>query len=162
MMMSASIDGFFPEAARLANSRGTTLLLVNCVANSRRYHADVARLFILFLIALLPLRGWTAERMVFAMDTSPVAVWSQGGDVTMSEDCALHMGMDTGTAHHESAAGHGANHKGCESCQLCMPLVALDAAVVLAVATLPEAAPAPHIGNFVSADPARDVKPPIS
>ena len=80
----------------------------------------------------------------------------------MSEDCALHMGMDIGAPHTELAAGHGTDHKGCESCQLCMPLVALDAAVVLAVATLPEAVPVPRIGNFVSADPARDVKPPIS
>jgi hypothetical protein len=43
-----------------------------------------------------------------------------------------------------------------------MPLVALDAAVVVPLAALPEAAPAPRIGHFVSADPARDVKPPIS
>ncbi len=119
---------------------------------------------ILFLIVLLPLRGWTAERMVFAMDATPVAVLSQGVDAAMSEDCALHMdmGMSMGTAHHESAAGHGTDHKGCESCQLCMPLVALDTAVVLALATLPELVPVPRIGNFVSADPARDVKPPIS
>jgi hypothetical protein len=162
MMKSASIEGFFPEATRLSNSYRTTLLSVNCIANSRRYHSGVARIFILFLIALLPLRGWTAERMVFAMDTVPVAVSLQAVDVAMSEDCALHMGMDAGTAHHESAAGHGADHKGCESCQLCMPLVALDAAAVLAVATMPEAVPVPRIGNFVSADPARDVKPPIS
>ena len=120
----------------------------------------MARIFILFLIVLLPLRGWTAERMVFAMDTTPVTVLSQGVNAAMSEDCALHMGM--GAAHHEAAAGHGADHKGCESCQLCMPLVALEAAAVLAVATLPESVPVPRIGNFVSADPARDVKPPIS
>jgi hypothetical protein len=138
------------------------LFSVNCLANSRRYHLGVARLFILFLIALLPLRGWTAERMVFAMDTSPVAVSSHGGDAAMSEDCALHMGMDIGAAHHETSPGHGSDHKGCESCQLCMPLVALDAATVLAAATMPEAVPAARIGNFVSADPARDVKPPIS
>jgi hypothetical protein len=142
------------------------LLLVNCVANGRRYHAAVARLFILFLIALLPLRGWTAERMVFAMDTSPVSVSSHGVDVAMSEECALHMGIalgiDLGSAHHDLAAGHGTDHKSCESCQLCMPLVALDAATVLVTAMLPDAVPVPRISNFASADPARDVKPPIS
>jgi len=122
----------------------------------------MARLFILFLIVLLPLRGWTAERMVFAMDTSPAVVSSHGGDAAMSEDCALHMGMDSSAAHLEPTAGHGTDHKGCESCQLCMPLVALDAATVLAAATMPEAVPVPRIGKFVSADPARDVKPPIS
>jgi hypothetical protein len=43
-----------------------------------------------------------------------------------------------------------------------MPLVALDAATVLATAMLPDAVPVPRISNFASADPARDVKPPIS
>jgi hypothetical protein len=40
--------------------------------------------------------------------------------------------------------------------------VALDAVMVLAAAAMPEAVPAPHSSNFVSADAARDVKPPIS
>ena len=151
---------------RLAIYCSLTLLLVNCVANGRRYHAAVARLFILFLIALLPLRGWTAERMVFAMDTSPVSVSSHGMKSAMSEECALHMGMelgiDLGSAHHEATTGHGTDHKSCQSCQLCMPLVALDAPIVLATAALSDAVPVPRINNFVSADPARDVKPPIS
>ncbi len=120
----------------------------------------MARLFILFLIVLLPLRGWTAERMVFAMDTAPIAALSQGAEAAMPDDCALHRAMDS--AHHEPASGHGADHKGCESCQLCMPLVALDPAVVVAVAAMPAAVPVPRSSNFVSADPARDVKPPIS
>jgi hypothetical protein len=152
--------GFFLEDARLANSRGPVLLSVNCNAMSRRYHASVARFFILFLIALLPLRGWTAERMVFAIDATPVVALSQSEQAAMPEDCALHL--HTGSVHQESAAGHGADHKGCESCQLCMPLVALDAVVVLAVAAMPDAVPVPRSSNFASADPARDVKPPIS
>jgi hypothetical protein len=129
-------------------------------AISRRYHAAVARLFILFLIALLPLRGWTAERMVFAMDAAPVVAMSQDVDAAMPKDCALHMHVDS--ARHGSAAGHGADHKGCESCQLCMPLVALDAAEVLAAASLPAAVPSPCNSRFVSADAAPGIKPPIS
>ena len=120
----------------------------------------MARFFILFLIALLPLRGWTAERMVFAMDVAPVVALSHGVDAAMPEECALHMEM--ASAHHESAPGHHSDHKGCESCQLCMPLVALDADLVLAVAVNPEAKPLPRNSDFASADPARDVKPPIS
>ncbi len=97
--------------------------------------------------------------MVFAMDAAPVAV-SQGVDAGMSEECALHMKV--ASAHHEPEAGHHADHKGCESCQLCMPLVALDAEPVLAIAANPGAMPLARISHFVSADPARDVKPPIS
>ena len=129
------------------------------MANSRRYHGAVARFFILFLIALLPLRGWTAERMVFAMDAAPVAV-SQGVDAAMHEECALHLEM--ASAHHDAETAHHSDHKGCESCQLCMPLVGLDADLVLAVAAAPKAVPLTRTSHFVSADPARDVKPPIS
>lgn len=119
----------------------------------------MARFFILFLIALLPLRGWTAERMVFAMDAAPVAL-SLSVDAGMSEECALHMEM--ASAHQASEPAHHSDHKGCESCQLCMPLVALAADLVVAVAANPEAVPVTRNRHFVSADPARDVKPPIS
>ena len=129
------------------------------MADSRRYHARVARLFLLFLIALLPLRGWTAERMAFAVDTAPVVV-SQGVNASMPEECALHM--KRASAHHEPEAGNYSGHKGCESCQLCMPLVTRDAEPVLAVAANPGAVPLSRISHFASADPARDVKPPIS
>jgi hypothetical protein len=137
------------------------LLNVNGNAMSRRYHADVARLFILFLIALLPLRGWTAERMVFAMEGgAPLAAVSQPADSGMSEDCALHMQMATG--HHASSESSAPVHKGCQSCQLCMPLAALDSPVVLALVASPQALPLMRSSRFVSADAARDVKPPIS
>jgi hypothetical protein len=43
-----------------------------------------------------------------------------------------------------------------------MPLVALDAGDVALAAAMPEAVPVPRIGKFVSADSARDAKPPIS
>ena len=121
----------------------------------------MARLFILFLIALLPLRGWTAERMVFAMESgAPVAALSQPADTGMGEECALHMQMASG--HHASGESHAPVHKGCQSCQLCMPLAALDSPVVLAIAASPQALPRTRSSRFVSADPAHDVKPPIS
>jgi hypothetical protein len=128
---------------------------------SRRYHVSVTRLFILFLIVLLPLRGWTAERMVFAMEGSaPQALVSLAADTGMSEECALHMQMASG--HHASGESHAPVHKGCQSCQLCMPLAALASPVVSAIAASPQALPLTRSSRFVSADPARDVKPPIS
>jgi hypothetical protein len=141
------------------------LLPVNCIAKSRRYHSRMARLFILFLIALLPLRGWTAERMVFQMERG-TAVSAQAHDLgnavygAMPADCALHMQM--ASVPHEDAASQTPDHKGCESCQLCMPLAALAAPAVLCIAANPQAQPATRSSRFVSADPARDVKPPIS
>ena len=141
--------------------QGSTLLLVNCNAKHRRYHPIMARLFILFLIALLPLRGWTAERMVFEMEAgAPLAAVSQAAGAGMGEECALHMQM--ASSHHQSGESHAPAHKGCHSCQLCMPLAALASPLVLAVAASPQVLPITRSSRFVSADPAHDVKPPIS
>jgi hypothetical protein len=128
---------------------------------SRRYHASVARFFIIFLIALLPLRGWTVERMAFAVDGgAPLVALSALVDAGMGEECAQHMQLASG--HHASGESAAPAHKGCQACQLCMPLVALDSPVVLAVAASPQTLPITRSCCFVSADPAHDVKPPIS
>lgn len=123
----------------------------------------MARLFILFLIALLPLRGWTAERMVFQMDhgTTAMAVSAESSslDAAMSEDCALHMQM---AAPHGPDHDHTTGHSGCQACQLCMPLAALDNALMVALTPFPQAVPVPRTSHFASADTARQAKPPIS
>ena len=119
----------------------------------------MARLFILFLIVLLPLRGWTAERM--AMEGgAPLAV-SQSVDTGMSEECALHM-HTAQSGHDHGGQAQAPVHKGCQSCQLCMPLAGLHSPVVLALAAIPQTLPLMRSSRFVSADPAHDVKPPIS
>jgi hypothetical protein len=124
----------------------------------------MARFFILFLIALLPLRGWSTKQMVMQMNhgAAPMALALNAGDA-MSQDCAQHMQPEAlASAHPATDASHGTDHKTCESCQLCMPLVALHAPVVLVLAAGPQVLPHMHSSRFVSADPARDVKPPIS
>ena len=120
----------------------------------------MARLFILFLIALLPLRGWTAERMVFQMDHgTTVATMSNDSDAAMSEDCALHMQM---AAQHGTGHDNTTGHNGCQACQLCMPLAALDNAAIVPFAPFPHVVPVPRTRHFASADTARQAKPPIS
>ena len=126
----------------------------------------MSRLFILFLIALLPLRGWTAERMVVQMDHGAARVQLPGAIAAMSAECALHMQMVQQTsaraqAAQPDAAAH-ASHGGCQNCQLCMPLAALDSATPLAALPQPKALPLGGSSRFVSADPARNAKPPIS
>jgi hypothetical protein len=128
---------------------------------SRRYHASVARFFILFLIVLLPLRGWTTERMAFAMvGGMPLAAVSQSAATGMGEECTLHK--QVASDHHPVGEPHAPVHKGCQSCQLCMPLAAPDAPTVLAATANPQVLPPTRSNRFVSADPAQDVKPPIS
>jgi hypothetical protein len=130
-------------------------------AAGRRYHPAMSRLFLLFLIVLLPLRGWTSERMGFAMGAgAPRAVLSQAVDTGNSEECALHMQRAAG--HHPGDESSASLHQGCHSCQLCMPLAALNAPTVLAAVANPQVLPRARSSRFVSADPVLGVKPPIS
>jgi hypothetical protein len=128
----------------------------------------MARLFILLLIALLPLRGMALDRMVFQMQNDGSATsLAQGAGTGMSEDCALHM-QATSTAH---GAGSGADadtdlgtqqHKGCQSCQLCMPVAALYASAIAAIKPVPHSVPMLRTTAFASAESTRLAKPPIS
>lgn len=127
----------------------------------------MARFLVLLLIALLPLRGWTAERMVYTM-SAPGVVHTQDSvqsdDVAMPSDCA---GMHGDAGDHTAASGHDAHasssgHEGCNFCQLCMPLAALDAVQAVAVHHVPHARPLSIHRTFDSAESARSVKPPIS
>jgi hypothetical protein len=125
------------------------------------------RLFILFLIALLPLRGWTMERMAFDMGSAQkVALSATAGtaEQEMGADCPMHLQAASAASAATDLHGDAPSpqHKGCQSCQLCMPLAALDAPTVLVPAANPQMLPPTGSSRFVSADRARDAKPPIS
>ncbi|WP_342618510.1 hypothetical protein [Rhodoferax sp. GW822-FHT02A01] len=119
----------------------------------------MSRLLILFLIALLPLRGWTAQRMVLDMN-APAVVVSMQQQSGMSEDCALQMQM-AALSHGDQDPG-ATQHAGCQSCDICMPLAALDEAPEMALKPIPHAVPVRQPGTFESAEPTRYTKPPIS
>ena len=106
----------------------------------------VARFIVLILIALLPLRGWSAVDMSVKMAAAET--------VAMPDDCPM-MSMNSTTDDDKA-------HTGCQSCQLCMTLVAQDVPGI----SLPEPAPlslalAPT-AHYASADISTDSKPPIS
>ena len=123
----------------------------------------MARFFILLLVVLLPLRGWTAERMVLQMQAgSPAVAQAEALDHAMPPDCALHMHMAQAASPQGTPHAAGADHKSCQSCQLCMPLATLQADAPLALAAMPQALPRAHSSRFASADAALGVKPPIS
>jgi hypothetical protein len=140
------------------------LLSVNSNALSWRYHVCMARLFILFLIALLPLRGWSTERMVMHSDhAEALTAQSHHAGETMSQDCAQHMQTESKASGQTATdTSDGQIHKTCEFCQLCMPLAYLAAPVVLTLTASPQVLPRMHSSRFVSADLAQGVKPPIS
>ena len=122
--------------------------------------AVMSRLFILFLIALLPLRGWTSERMLMPAGS---AASVQAHAHAMAADCALHMQMAPAAHDHaQGDASHGVQHKGCQNCQLCMPLAAMGCQAVLAGVQQSQTVLARPACTFASADAARHAKPPIS
>jgi hypothetical protein len=135
------------------------LLWADCAVKAGAIIQVMTRFFIMFLIALLPLRGWSVQNMVMQMGAPSVA--SQTAEPAMGEDCALHMQQSA-----EGEAGHTAHpkpdHKGCQNCQLCMPLAALQTFGGLALTTSAQTVPLMGSSHFVSADRARDAKPPIS
>jgi len=129
----------------------------------------MSRFIVLLLIALLPLRGWTVERMAVAEGAQAVAAVHHGplaGPQDMPADCAMHMQAALSdqaafaTPAHEAPADDA--HKGCQACQLCMPLATPAGPCPLSLAQAHQAIPRAGVVAFASAEPARYAKPPIS
>ena len=113
--------------------------------------ALVSRFFILLLIVLLPLRGWNADLMGTQMAAN---------QAVMSADCPMMAGMQAST--HDSTHDDSEAQRSCQSCQLCMPLIALESLTIDTFTVKPQAPQAHHLARFVSAELVRAVKPPIS
>ncbi len=115
----------------------------------------VSRFFILVMIALLPLRAWSVERMAVHMAASEMAVAAGEPAAAMPADCPMHM----------TAAGDGTEpqaERGCQSCQLCMSLSPVTLPLLKAPGLRPLAAASPQADRYASAELARLVKPPIA
>lgn len=117
--------------------------------------ALVSRLFILVLIALLPLRAWSVERMAVHMAANEVAVATGEPAAVMPADCPMHM-----TTAEDSTEPQA--ERGCQSCQLCMSLSPATLPLLKASGLRPLAAASPHADCYASAELARAVKPPIA
>lgn len=105
------------------------------------------RLLIVFLLVLLPLRGWAAEFMALGL----------GSDTSNGASHALCPDHATPTENEDDAAG--SVHAHCTVCQL----PAMTAASVLALApVLPAAQPAAPLAVLVEPAPKRQIKPPIA
>ncbi|MBC7918966.1 MAG: hypothetical protein H7Y28_14270 [Rhodoferax sp.] len=121
----------------------------------------MSRIFLILLIALLPLREWSAGRMAVYMAASETtAIAMAAEDQAMPADCPMTVKADSS----EDGAGHG-NSKGersCQSCQLCMSLAALETQPIKSLSYKPLTAAIPRADRFASADLVRAAKPPIS
>jgi hypothetical protein len=125
--------------------------------------SSVKRFFILLLIVLLPLRGWGAQLMSTQMAAGQAAVHvgeSSGAQAAMAADCPMMAAMQ-GTAH-DTPNPDSDVQRNCQSCQLCMPLIALPPLTIDNFEVKPQAPQVSHLSRFVSAELERAVKPPIS
>jgi hypothetical protein len=124
----------------------------------------VKRIFIIALILLLPLRGWSAEIMSIQIASSmtTISIAKMEADTAVMEmpvDCPM-MSMATGFSP-VAKSGATMDHKTCKTCQLCMPLVALDSKMNVFAPNLPHITPVWSVSTFASAVVSRDSKPPI-
>lgn len=128
------------------------------------------RLFLILMIALLPLRAWASDVMAIEMATGAPAASAQApqtpdlsGAATMAHhqmpaasDCEGHAG----TSSTEAAAQAHCNT--CVTCQICHSAVVLAQALGVTPPVLPPPAPAIGAPRFSSAERALSQKPPIS
>lgn len=126
-----------------------------CRLSRLRYPSRVSRIVILILlIVLLPLRGWSAERMAEHMAAS-----------AMPADCPMVM-LTAGSAEAGASDDDGATlsttDRSCQSCQLCMALIAPETVAVQTLSAAPHAVTVHSTDRFASVDPVRAAKPPIS
>jgi hypothetical protein len=125
-----------------------------------RYHWVVRKLLILFLIAVLPLCGWSAQRMATGMAISQFST-SQGG---MPADCPMvaKVAATSEKSTDHSTYGDSGHRLNCQTCQLCMFFAMPVTPTVPIVAPQPSTANTLLVDRFASADLARLAKPPIS
>ena len=121
----------------------------------------MSRIVLILLIAMLPLRSWSVDRMYVGMALNESASHtmdpgaSQG---SMPEDCPMMSGMHSnkGDSH-----GEGKTESRHQACQLCMSLVATQDSAIKPLPLLPQHHVISRVERFASAELLRFTKPPI-
>ncbi|MEY4565026.1 MAG: hypothetical protein RLZZ618_4303 [Pseudomonadota bacterium] len=134
------------------------------------------RLLVLFMICLLPLRGWAGDLMGIEMSLQ-AAVGTVGAHAAphMPPNCLMHVASDAASSTAGPSAGKAAmagpgdaghpssgSTDGCNACDLCLPIAQMAAApgsVGHFAGHVQSAARGPA---SLSASPAPTIKPPIS
>lgn len=109
-------------------------------------------LFLILLILLLPVRGWSAERMAVYM-ASGAAVSA------MPDDCP--MKLQAADADKDATHADQKSDRTCQACQLCMSWASQTTPVLKAPATETLSHTLPPADRFASVDLPRLAKPPI-
>lgn len=121
----------------------------------------MSRRLVIILLMLIPLRGWSAERMAFQMAYSQSVAAVAGEQVSMSDmpaDCPMFAQAESKTEEPSSAAKGSA---GCQKCQLCMTLASSSFPQTQFAACSVEIQPQLPTARFISANVTPQIKPPI-
>lgn len=141
-------------------------------------------LWVVFLLVLLPLRGWAGQLMAVDMAMQQtaqavamaIAVSTNSADrlmqshpsesmAVMPDDCPMHVeatprGSMNGVA---DASIDSVNHcSGCDTCELCLAIASFSVSRLTALPTHAGSTPDGWPRGFRSADRASRLKPPIS
>lgn len=116
---------------------------------------------LILLVALLPLRMWASEGMAMRMAQAELASAAHGSmtAAAMPEDCPMMAKTASGSRPQDDSLP--SDHASCLTCQLCAAL-AMDSTATTARHAVPMAPPDSVGKRFASADPLRELKPPIS
>jgi Na+-translocating ferredoxin:NAD+ oxidoreductase RnfC subunit len=130
--------------------------------------AVMARIIVLILMALLPLRGWSAVSMSVTMAAAQAQAISSTESVqpaAMADDCpmmqmAAQLEQDNTVSDVSPPDKQG--HSGCQSCQLCMSLVAQEMPKIYLSEAAPLSLASASSTRYISAELLSDSKPPIA
>jgi hypothetical protein len=126
------------------------------------------RFFLIFMIALLPLRGWAGE--VMAMDmlathagaTEKVAPHAHGISAESTFDAEMQADCHEAAVAEPSDSTTSTHCGSCPLCQMCHTVAAPAPFEALPTPWLPHAQPSTGPTRFASAPAAFALKPPIS
>lgn len=121
----------------------------------------MGRLLVILLVMLIPLRGWSAERMVIQMAYSQTVAQVADELISMDgmpADCPM---LAQAESKSEKSTSPAKGFVGCQTCQLCMTLASFSFPQIQLSAHPTVVHPDPTSARFISANVAPQVKPPI-
>ena len=129
------------------------------------------RVFLILMIALLPVRGWAADMMGVVMAAQELSavhgIAANGSEAQAGKpngaEKRLNMPADCPMGATQTPDDGASNtHQGCATCQLCMALFTANTPVPIITISLPQAPEGRASTRFTSAERAPGFKPPIS
>jgi len=121
----------------------------------------MGRFLLILIIMLIPLRGWSAQSMAIQIAHSQASMDLVDKQVfmdAMPADCPM---LAQPAPKDVESASPAKGLAACQSCQLCMTLASLSFPQTHLLAYARQLPPIAGHANFISADLARQVKPPI-